>query len=123
MKEKKIIIVISLVTIATIYGFFSAYYNQNPYYSSVGSETINRQEMFKAWSWEPSPAWIPSYILCKLPCNGFGIHHTKSGYMFRTTSGRKLYFAVSTIIGLIFGVIIGTCIMVIIKIGRQASPV
>jgi len=93
--------------IGALYGFISAVRNQNPYYSPEGELLVSETEQHLAWHWKPSPAWFPSYLLCRVPKNGFGIDHTMSGYLFRSQIGRILYFAGSTITGAIFGFVLG----------------
>lgn len=111
MKSSKLKIIVIFVIAGLIYGFASAIYNQNPYYATVGSEVANKEQMFKAWHWEPSPMWIPSYLLCKMAKNSqgnwAGITYTKSGYLFSSQIERILYFAGSTVLGMVFGVVSG----------------
>jgi hypothetical protein len=88
MKKKKIIKM--AIIVGLFYGCLSGFQNQNPYDHTLTTE---------AWHWQPSPIWLPSYILCKVPRNGFGITHTKSGYLFRSDANRILYIGGSTIVG------------------------
>lgn len=115
IKALKLIFVTTLVFAGGFYGFLAAYYNQNPYYPPVGSETSSKEQMFKAWDWEPSPVWFPSYFLCKIPRNGFGIRHTRSGYVFLAQDERVIYFTASTFIGMAFSVILGMGIRKLIE--------
>lgn len=107
VKNARLKTIMVLVIIGSLYGFISAIRNQNPYYPAVGSKVQSQEQMFKAWDWEPSPIWFPSYLLCRVPRNGLGICHTKSGYLFRSEGGRVLYFTGSAFIGLLFGVVLG----------------
>ena len=111
MKSLKLKITVVLVITGVIYGFVSAIYNQNPYYPAVGSKVESREQMFKAWHWEPSPVWFPSYLLCKMAQNTegnwAGITCTKSGFLFRSQIERILYFIGSTFIGMAFSIILG----------------
>ena len=104
MKDLKSKIVVICIITGGLYGFFSATFNQNPYYLSVGHRLlVPESERYLAWRWQPSPVWLPSYLLCRIPRNGLGVTHTKSGYMFRSVAGLILYFSASTILGMVFG--------------------
>ena len=112
MKSSKLKIIVIFVIAGFIYGFASAIYNQNPYYSPKGELLISKTaERHPAWLWEPSPMWIPSYLLCKMAKNSqgnwAGITYTKSGYLFSSQIERILYFAGSTVLGIAFGVVSG----------------
>ena len=88
-RAKAALIVLLVCLIGVAYGFVSALQNQNPYESSTAD----------AWHWQPSAIWLPSFILCRWPPNGVGIAHTRSGYLFRSDSDRRLYFAASSVVG------------------------
>ena len=97
-------VLLPFVLAGAAYGFFGAMQNCNPY---AGPPRIQP----KAWHWEPSPIWITSYALCKFPRNGLGITHTKSGYLFRDTSDKVVYFGVSTLMGVVLGIAVGWCLI------------
>jgi len=107
MRSSKLIIIVVFIIIGFIYGLVSAFINQNPHYPAVGSQVANEEQMLKAWRWEPLPIWFTSYTLCKVPRNGFGICHTRSGYLFRSKCGRILYFTGSTVLGIAFCAVLG----------------
>jgi hypothetical protein len=107
MKNSKLIIIVVFIIIGFIYGLVSAFRNQNPHYPAVGSQVANEEQMLNAWRWEPSPIWFTSYALCKVPRNGFGICHTRSGYLFRSKGGRILYFTGSTVLEIAFCAVLG----------------
>jgi hypothetical protein len=106
-----------LFALGLLYGYISGLHNQNPYYpvpeSQLPEQTWIELEQCKeyihrAWSWEPSPLWLPSYLLCKIPGGpGFGISSTKSGYLFRSSGHRLVYVCTSTILGGCIGLIAG----------------
>ena len=50
--------------------------------------------------------------------HGFGICHTKSGYLFRSEGGRVLYFTGSTVLGIAFGAVLGIVTMFVVKFGQ-----
>ena len=106
MKNFKLRILTIFAIAGFVYGIASAIYNQNPYYSHKGELLVSQTELHLAWHWEPSPIWFPSCVLCKVPRNGFGICHTKSGYLFRSEGGRVLYFAGSAVLGIAKGLTI-----------------
>ena len=98
---------IAVLIVGGIYGFVSAVCNQNPYYPKVGGETSFEEQ---AWDWEPSPTWLPSYLLCKVAKrsqgNWAGVTYTKSGFLFRSRTDRILYFLGSILIGITFFIIL-----------------
>ena len=105
--KKTITICAVLVILGGAYGFLSAKRNQNPCYSVTGDLLVPREETGKAWQWQPSPAWLPSYLLCVVPRNGFGISRTRSGYLFRSQEDRMAYTMGSTVLGGGFGLLLG----------------
>lgn len=111
IKNARFKTIMVLIIIGSLYGFISAVRNQNPYYPAVGSQVASEEQMFKAWDWEPSPIWFPSYLLCKIAKNSQGnwaaIAYTKSGYLFRSQIERVVYFTSSTILGSLIGVALG----------------
>jgi hypothetical protein len=107
LKDVRLKVIIVLAIIGSLYGSISAVCNQNPYYSPKGELLVSQTELHLAWHWEPSPIWLPSYLLCKVPRNGFGIRHTRSGYLFDSQFERVLYFAGSTILGSLISVALG----------------
>jgi hypothetical protein len=113
-KMKRIgIILIVAIALGLGYGCLSGILNQNPYYPVPGEYNIPEVDMAKAWHWQPSPVWLPSYLLCKVPRNGFGITDTRSGYLFRSEADRKTYFIASTIVGGIIGCLAGCASLLI----------
>jgi len=111
MKRTGIIVIVAIV-LGLAYGCMSGIKNQNPYYSPDGKELHCDSEHHPAWEWQPSPAWIPSFLLCKAPINGFGISHTRSGYLFRSETNRTIYLAGSTILGGIIGCLAGCAFLI-----------
>jgi hypothetical protein len=88
---KRILLLSALMVLAgTAYGWVSAAQNQNPY--------DNRTDT-RAWHWQPSAVWLPSYLLCQWPRNGIGITHTRSGWLFRSEAERDFYYTASALIG------------------------
>lgn len=107
----KVRLAIRLILIGLLYGYISAINNQNPYYPVKGRNIVSDEYRAAAWHWQPSFCWFPSYILCKIPPNGIGIAHTKSGYLFRSLMNRYLYISMSTFLGGVFGLIIAIVIV------------
>ena len=106
-KDKRNKIILVFVIVGSLYGFISAIRNQNPYYPAVGTEVESEEQISRAWHWEPSAYWAPSYLLCIFPRNGFGISHTRSGYCFHSQIDRVLYFTGSILLGGVFGFVAG----------------
>ena len=103
-------IAVTLIAIGMLYGFVSALKNQNPFYSARGEMLVPQDQQQHAWSWSPNPLWLPSFLLCKTPANGFGITHTRSGYLFRSQADRNLYFIGSSLLGGFLGLVIAMTI-------------
>jgi hypothetical protein len=102
MKRTGMILIVAGV-LGSGYGCLSAFLNQNPYDHTVTKD---------AWHWQPSPVWLPSYLLCMFPRNGFGITHTRSGYLFRSEANRRKYFTGSTILGGFLGSVAAGIVLV-----------
>jgi len=122
----KVRFVFRLVLIGLFYGYISALHNQNPYYPVPHSQTASLRKLWseleqcneyisRGYTWRPSPFWLPSYLLCKLPPGepGIGIFWSKSGYLFRSYSGLYLYRFSSTILGGVMGLILAKAIIAI----------
>jgi hypothetical protein len=93
----------AIAVIGGFYGRLSAFQNQNPYYPVPGASNVPERDIANAWHWQPSPLWLPSYLLCKIPTNGYGITETRSGFLFRNEAKRQLYFRASTTLGFLLG--------------------
>ena len=106
MRRGFVIMLVAVVT-GSLYGYVSALGNQPPAYKLQPGETLSAAQRVSAWQWMPSPTLLPSYVLCRLPPNGFGISHTRSGYVFRSEYRRLLYFSAAVAMGAGFGVISG----------------
>jgi len=83
------------------YGWASALRNVNPYHEPGAPPA----PFGAAWDWRPSPAWLPSYLLCVIPKDGYGIHLTRSGSLFRDDGGRRRYAVASVAIGSAMGLL------------------
>ncbi len=99
LRWKAWLVLSPILVLGVAYGYLSATHNQNPYYPIPGANELPNEKRANAWHWEPSPFWLPSYLLCKVPKNGFAITHTKSGYFFRSNAHRLLYICASTFLG------------------------
>ena len=113
------IIFIAGIVLGSGYGCVSAFLNQNPYYPIAGEYNVPEEDMAKAWHWQPSPVWLPSYLVCKFPPNGFGITHTKSGYLFRSEADRRAYIAASTILGGAVGCLVGCLVLAVAQMMKR----
>ena len=114
-----------LVLLGLVYGYISALHNQNPYYPVPGESRIPEEYIDGAWDWQPSPCWVPSYLLCKVPGEGervFGITYTRSGYLFRSNAHRLLYRCTSTILGGFMGLLIAIGAVKIIMVRQGSRP-
>lgn len=110
----------ALLLVGLVYGYISALHNQNPYYpvpKTAAPEKLWLELQSRAWDWRPSPLWLPSYLLCKVPPGepGIGIFWSRSGYLFRSYTGLYLYRFSSTVLGGGFGLIVA---IIIIKIKK-----
>ena len=117
MKTKRIILV--AIMLGSVYGLVSAIMNRNPYYPVIGKQTLPHEDMGKAWHWEPSPLWLPSYLLCKVAKhslgNWAGVYYTMSGFLFRSKFDFLLYSIGSTIIGGVIGMLLACMVKVAMK--------
>ncbi|MHC4500213.1 MAG: hypothetical protein ACYS21_13995 [Planctomycetota bacterium] len=121
--KRKTIIVLAAIVVGLGYGGVSAYQNRNPYYPIPGQNNVPQADMAEAWHWEPSPVWLPSYLLCKVAKhsegNWAGVTCTRSGYLFRNTSDLWIYSIASTILGGVTGMLVGFLVNRVLK-GSQA---
>jgi len=113
-----IVILVAAVVLGSAYGYTSAVENENPYYPRPGGDA-REEDQKRAWNWEPSPLWFPSYLLCKVPRNGLGIRHTKSGYQFRSGADRLVYRGASTVVGGLMGAVLGLGAMLVVRGTRR----
>jgi len=126
----------NLVVLGLLYGYISALHNQNPYYpvpkNAMPEKTWielgkckEREYIVRQWDWQPSPLWLPSYILCKIPPEepGVGIFWSRSGYLFRSYAGLYLYRFSSTVLGGVIGLIIAIIIMNIKKVKQRKKQI
>ena len=95
-RGRAIIIMTAICLLGAIYGFVSAIKNRNPHHWTT----------IAAWHWQPSALWFPSYALCHWPPNGYGIEHTRSGYLFRSKRDENRYIRASTALGLCSGFVV-----------------
>ena len=106
----KTAIIVATMSIGLVYGGLAAFRNQNPYYPIPDQYDISLADLEKAWRWEPSALWLPSYLLCKCPPHGFGITNSKSGYLFRSQGNRTIYRVGSTVLGGLMGFLVGASV-------------
>ena len=122
--KRKTIILLAAIVLGLGYGWVSAKKNQNPYYPIPGQHNVPEGDMAKAWHWEPSPQWLPGYLLCKVAKNSqvnwAGIRYTKSGYLFRNRSDLWIYSIAGTIIGGVMGMLLGCVVKAALK-GPEAK--
>jgi len=102
-------VLIGLALLGAAYGWVSALQNTNPYYEPGAPPAPYGDK----WGWQPSPVWLPSYLLCVVPTNGYGIHRTRSGYLFRDDGGRRRYLVASVLIGGAMGLLTGAGALVV----------
>lgn len=101
-RRRRLLMLVVLAALGAVYGYLSSVKNTNPYYEAGAPPA----PLGAAWEWRPSTAWLPSYLLCVVPRNGYGIEHTRSGYLFRNDQGRRRYAAASTVLGAAMGVLV-----------------
>lgn len=119
--KKTVAICALLVALGGAYGFLSAMRNQNPYYSPSGDPLVPQDQMGKAWGWQPSLVWLPSYVLCVGRPNGFVISHTRSGYLFRSEDKRKTYIRTSTLLGVGIGCLVSVAAVLLQRTRRRSN--
>jgi hypothetical protein len=106
--------------LGTSYGYTSAIANQNPHYR-VGGTLVAGSTQVQAWHWIPSRLWLPSYLLCTIPRNGYGIAYTRSGYLFRSSEDRRNYIMASSQMGAGLGALGALCGLVMRMFVRQSG--
>ena len=116
---KIVLILVVLGLLGAAYGFVSGNHNQNPFYS-VDGDLLSPSSQTQAWHWSPSRLWLPSYLLCTVPSNGYGITRTRSGFLFRSEASRQQYVRGSVALGFVFGLVLGAvCSTVVAYAGRK----
>ena len=121
--KRTLIIFFGLIVLGVAYGYVSALWNQNPYFPVPDGPALDED---KAWLWQPSPLFLPSYLLCNVRRGGFGITKTRSGFLFRSEAKRSLYIRTSTILGGGIGLILAIATITIGTLKqrkRQTKPV
>lgn len=101
-RRRRLLMLVVLTAFGAAYGVISAMQNINPYHEPGAPPA----PLGAAWGWRPSPVWLPSYMLCVVPKNGYGIERTRSGYMFRSDDARRRYMVASSVLGAAMGVLI-----------------
>lgn len=121
------VLILAAAVVGSVYGWASGVFNRNPYREpdgeSLPAEPVGVPTNVPAWSWEPSPLWMPSYLLCHTPPNGFGITRTRQGYAFKSNADRARYTAASAVIGAAMGLVVGAGIHGIRVVRRRRSLV
>jgi hypothetical protein len=110
----KLIILVAVILAGVCYGWVSGLFNQNPHYPEPGKSELTGPDHTRAWNWKPSPLLLPSYLVCVLPEDGYGIEKTPKGYMFRTEEDRKKYIKASAVVGGVIGLVLGLGIVIMI---------
>jgi len=84
--------------LGALYGGASLYFNSAPPpgYTNPQNE--------RAADWQPSPLWLPSWMLFKLQ---LGVAHTEDGYAFRSPAGHALFGSLGILIGILLGGTLG----------------
>lgn len=117
---KRWLIGTAAVALGLAYGLVSGVLNRNPHYEP-GAPPPTTTPNFAAWAWEPSRAWLPGYLVCVVPRNGYGITRTRSGYLFRTNGDRARYTAASTLIGGLMGCLVAAPFVIAPVMRRWAT--
>ena len=115
-------ILVAALVIGLAYGLLSAAMNQNPCYDVGGKLTVPETRQNLAWHWRPSVVWLPSYLMCVAPINGWGIEYTRSGYLFRSEGGRCLYFAFSACVGAALGALAAWIARLLLCRSKPSNP-
>lgn len=119
------VLILAAAVVGSVYGWASGVFNRNPYREPDGETLpavpVDVPPNVPAWSWEPSPIWLPSYLLCHTPPNGFGITRTRQGYVFKSNADRARYTAASAVIGAAMGMVVGAGIHGIRVVRRRRS--
>ena len=112
------IILPAVTVLGLAYGLLSASMDTNPY-DDHGVRPDGSPDG-RARHWKPSPVWLPAWLLCKMPRNGIGISHTKSGYVFRSETGRRVYRLGSTLLGGVLFFLAGCVVLAVTR--RKEKP-
>lgn len=112
-------IVVGMVFAGAWYGLLSAMMGRNPHYKAIGSDRVYAyEEEGPAWDWEPSPGWLPSYLLHKIAKhtgeNWAGVSYTKSGYVIRSWTDMILFFIGSAFVGALMTWLVGICVSMVL---------
>ena len=131
------ILVFSLIDIVGgVYGYVSALQNRNPYRIARERE-MSPSEAAKiplGKAWRPSPAWLPSYLICTVPKKtvtakvpkgmessnirettvvGIGLKNVNGrGYAFANSMYRSTYNIWSLAVGAIMGLLVAAVVSV-----------
>lgn len=117
-RTRNLLTLLLLTALGAGYGFVSSVQNRNPHYEPGAVPAPPGA----AWGWRPSPVWAPSYLLCVVPRNGYGIHRSRSGYLFRDAAGRRQYAVGSTAVGGAMGLLVAAgCLCVPYLTGRFSA--
>lgn len=106
------------VILGGAYGFVSSVQNRNPYYEPGAPPA----PLGAAWGWQPSSVWLPSYALCVVPKNGYGIGRTRSGFLFRNDDDRRRYTFASTALGAVLGAMVAAGCIGMLRIRAASLP-
>jgi len=112
-------VVLGMTFAGAWYGLFSAQLNRNPHCKPSGDDLMyTAMEKSAASYWEPSPGWLPSYVLHKVARysggNWAGVSYTKSGYVIRTGTDMFLFFVGSAFVGAIMMWLLGLGVGVVL---------
>ena len=135
----KILVFFLIVVAGGTYGYVSAIENRNPY-PVAGEEGMPASEAAKiplGKAWRPSPAWLPSYLVCtawkktipprtvKVPKGvkssnigettvaGIGLKNVNGrGYTFANSMAKSKYNVTSIAVGSVMGLIVAVVVSV-----------
>lgn len=85
-------ILFSSLMLGAIYGGVSLYFNSPPPPGDIPPTGVPSSQ------WEPSPAWLPSFVALKL---NVGTTRTPAGYVFSGRLGYAIFACASIVMGIV----------------------
>lgn len=65
--SKSMLVVLALVALGGVYGYFSGVYNVNPNPLPAADDPNARAARQVFGEWSPSPVWLPAYLVATVP--------------------------------------------------------
>lgn len=91
-------VLFSGLMLGAVYGGLALHYSMPP---PVGYQS---PQGLQAKAWEPSPGWLPAWIMVKAR---LGISRTAEGYSFKSQSMHALFGSGTMVLGILMGGVVG----------------